>query len=117
MIRMLAAMIAIVLTVASLVAEDAPAAGDLQAGLQTLQQEFLVAKAHATAALKTKTLADLEAAHAEINALLPRVGTWTDTAHKAGWDDERIDREVEKTAWPELHNLVRGLKDEISRLK
>jgi hypothetical protein len=117
MSKLTAAVFAALLAMTPLWAEDAPAGGDPRPALQALQKEVGTTKAHAMAALKSKTLADLEQAYAEIDALVPKFESWEDEAHKGGWGDEQIEKEQATAGWTALLALVKNLKEEIARQK
>lgn len=117
MTRILVVVLTVALALASFGAEDAPAGGDPKPALQALQKEVELAKTHAAAALKAKALADLEAAYAEIDALVPKFETWEESAHKAGWGDEQIEKEQKTAGWDDLLSMAKNLKEEIAQRK
>ena len=88
-------------------AEDAGPKADLE----PLAKEVAAVRAHATKALASKDAADLNAAYAEIDALVPKFETWEAAAYKAGWNDVQIETEEKKAGWTAATEAAKKLKE------
>ncbi len=82
-----------------------------KAALEPLAKEVAAVRVHATKALAGKDVGELNAAYAEIDALVAKFETWEAAAYKAGWNDVQIETEETKAGWTAATALAKKLKD------
>lgn len=83
---------------------------------QDLKDAIKAAKLAATLAYKSKNVAEMKAAKAQIQAIQPKIYNFEKEAkasNKAAWDEDAFGRYLEGVDWPDTQLLIRNLNDEI----